>query len=343
MPLLLDTARNGSAVDLRGKNCLTIGLVNNMPDAACEATERQFVDLLRAVTGDVIVCLKLFAIGEVPRADAARQEIAGRYRDVAELWDGPLDGLIVTGTEPRAPRLEDEPYWPALTRLVDWTRENTASTVWSCLAAHAAVLHADGLERRPFAEKLSGVFDCDAVSDHPLLARVAPPLRVPHSRINDLPEPALTTCGYRVLTRSSAAGVDAFVGRETEPSLSLFFQGHPEYDADSLLREYRRDVGRFLRCERERYPALPRGYFGDEASALADDFRARAMADRGADLISDFPMDALVAGIRNTWHGAALGVYRNWIDYLKEHKTARGRSASPVRQSRSTSRRISAG
>ena len=343
MPLLLDTARTGSALDLRGRNCLTIGLVNNMPDAACEATERQFLDLLRTVTSDVIVCLKLFAIREVPRADAARRELTGRYRDITELWDRPLDGLIVTGTEPRAPRLEDEPYWPTMSKLVDWARENTASTVWSCLAAHAAVLHADRIERRPLADKLSGAFDCEAVAAHPLLARVGPRLRMPHSRINDLPEPSLTACGYRVLTRSAAAGVDAFVGRETEPSLFVFFQGHPEYDADSLLREYRRDVGRFLRCERERYPAPPHGYFGDEASALADDFRARAIAERSADIVSDFPMDALGAGIRNTWHGAALGVYRNWIDYLKDYKTARGRSASPVRQSRSTHRRISVG
>jgi homoserine O-succinyltransferase/O-acetyltransferase len=180
MPLLLDTARTGSAADLRGRNCLTIGLVNNMPDAACEATERQFLDLLRAVTSDVIVCLKLFAIGEVPPAEAARQELAGRYHDIAELWDRPLDGLIVTGTEPRTPRLEDEPYWPAMTRLA---RENTASTVWSCLAAHAAVLHVDRIERRPLVDKLSGVFDCEAVADHPLLARVGPRLRMPHSRI----------------------------------------------------------------------------------------------------------------------------------------------------------------
>ena len=69
-----------------------------------------------------------------------RRELAGRYRDIAELWDTPLDGLIVTATEPPAPRLQDEPYWPALTQLVDWARENTASTVWSCLAAHAALL-----------------------------------------------------------------------------------------------------------------------------------------------------------------------------------------------------------
>ena len=343
MPLLLDMARSGSSGDLRGRNCLTIGLVNNMPDAAFEATERQFLDLIRTVTSDVVVCLKLFAIAEVQRADAARQELTGRYRDIAELWDTPLDGLIVTGTEPRAPKLQDEPYWPALTRLVDWARENTTSTVWSCLAAHAAVLHADGVERRPLADKLSGVFDCEAVADHPLLRMVSPRLWMPHSRVNDLPEAPLTACGYRVLTRSAAAGVDALVCGEANPSLFLFFQGHPEYDANSLLREYRRDVGRFLRGERDRYPAPPQSYFDDQAAALADDFRVRAIAGRHPGLIADFPMDALAAGSKNAWLGGALGVYRNWIDYLKDYKTVRGRSASPVRHSRSNSRRISAG
>src|SRR5271156_2338070 len=301
MPLLLDTARTGSALDLRGRNCLTIGLVNNMPDAACEATQRQFLDLLRAATSDVIVCLKLFSIADVPRPVLVRQEFAGRYRDIAEMWDPPLDGLIVTGTEPRAQRLQDEPYWPALTELVDWARWNTASTLWSCLAAHAAVLHADGVERRPLEDKLCGVFACEAVADHPLLAGVGSRLRVPHSRINDLPESSLAACGYRVLTRSATAGVDAFVGGKTDSSLFLFFQGHPEYDADCLLREYRRDVGRFLRGERDHYPLVPQGYFSDDAARHAGDFAALAAATRSENLIADFPMEALAAGVENTW------------------------------------------
>jgi hypothetical protein len=72
MPLLLDTVRSGSTVDLRGRICLTIGLVNNMPDAACEATERQFIDLLRAATSGTVVRLKLFSIADVPRAAEVR-------------------------------------------------------------------------------------------------------------------------------------------------------------------------------------------------------------------------------------------------------------------------------
>ena len=116
MPLLLDTARSGAAVELRGANCMTIGLVNNMPDAACEATERQFLDLIRGATSNAVVHLKLFSIADVPRADHVRQELAARYRDISELWDTRLDGLIVTGTEPRAANLKDEPYWATLSQ-----------------------------------------------------------------------------------------------------------------------------------------------------------------------------------------------------------------------------------
>jgi homoserine O-succinyltransferase len=323
MPILLDTARSPSAVDLRGRNCLTIGLVNNMPDAACEATERQFLDLLRAAAGNAIVQVKLFAIADVPRAEEARRELSARYRDIAALWDTPLDGLIVTGTEPKAANLQDEPYWAALTKLIDWARGNTVSTVWSCLAAHAAVLHADGIGRKLLDQKLSGVFECEAVADDALFADLGSQLRVPHSRLNDVPEPALRAAGYRVLSRSAAAGVDAFVKDNDDASRFVFFQGHPEYDADSLLREYRRDVGRYLRGERDAYPEMPHGYFDSAAKFLAEDFRIRAISERRGDLLGDFPFEPLAGAIDNTWRDAAIGLYRNWINFLKVRKPDR--------------------
>ena len=73
-----------------------------MPDAALEATERQFIDLLRASARNTVVRLMLFSIPEVPRAAERAQDMADRYRDIGELWDTRLDGLIVTGTEPRS-------------------------------------------------------------------------------------------------------------------------------------------------------------------------------------------------------------------------------------------------
>ena len=322
MPLPLDTFRPGPAVDLRGRNCLTIGLVNNMPDAGCEATERQFIELLRAAASDVVVLLKLFSVAAVPRSEAARAEIASRSRDLSALWDAPLDGLIVTGTEPVAADLKDEPYWNALCDLLDWACHNTMSAVWSCLAA-TAVQYSDGIVRERLSDKLSGVFDCEVTGDHPLLAGVAQRWRVPHSRHNDLPEAPLAAGGYRVLSRSAAAGADTFIKEQDGGSLFVFFQGHPEYDTDSLLREYRRDVGRFLRGEAGAYPQAPQNYFDGAAMFLADDFRTRAEGGPHGELIGEFPVRSLRAGIENTWHSNAITVYRNWVAFLKEQKSHR--------------------
>jgi homoserine O-succinyltransferase/O-acetyltransferase len=321
MPLFLDFGRSRSTTELNAANCVTVGLINNMPDAAFEATERQFADLIRAATPNVVVLLKLFAITELPRGDGVRRELAERYRDVSELWDTPLDGLIVTGTEPRAKNLKDEPYWQTLSKVVDWARDHTASTIWSCLAAHAAVLHADGIERRPLKQKQFGVFDCRLAADHPMTQHFPEPLWVPHSRYNDLPERALASCGYKILTRSKTAGVDAFA--KQDGSFFLYFQGHPEYQADTLLREYRRDVARYLNGERPQYPAMPLGYFNAEATAGADAFRARALADRRGELIAEFPKAMLAAGLESPWRAAALGVYEKWVAYLSARKAER--------------------
>jgi homoserine O-succinyltransferase/O-acetyltransferase len=319
MPLLPDTAQSGPGSDARAADCITVGLINNMPDAALEATERQFTDLVRLSAHNTLVRLQLFSIPKVPRGAATRRDMAARYRDISEMWDTHLDGLIVTGNEPKSKSLKDEPYWSVFAQVIDWARHNTYSTIWSCLAAHAAVLHSDGIDRVALSEKLSGVFDCAPASAHPMLRGVTLPMRVPHSRGNDLSERALRAAGYRILTHSSAAGVDMFVRQEG--SFHLFLQGHPEYEADAILREYRRDIGRYLRGERDRYPATPRGYFDGEATATLEAFRKRALAERSGDLIRSFPR--LEAGLAGGWRASAVAIYANWFDYLKGRKAER--------------------
>ena len=128
---------------------LEIGLVNNMPDAALEQTERQFIGLLGAAAGERRIRVRMFGLPEIVRAGAARERVVQHYEPLDALWDTSLGGLIVTGTEPRAPDLREEPYWRTLAKLIDWAETNTRSTIWSCLGAHAAVLHADGIRIFP--------------------------------------------------------------------------------------------------------------------------------------------------------------------------------------------------
>jgi homoserine O-succinyltransferase len=330
--------RGRSPVEFResDSNCIDIGLVNNMPGAALEATERQFRTLLGAAAADgIAVRVTHYALPDVPRTDAGRRHVSSFYSDIRDLWDKDLDGLIVTGTEPRAPNLVDEPYWGSLTRLMDWSERHTHSAVWSCLAAHAALLHIDGIGRRPLSDKRFGVFECVRASDHLLAATFPARLRMPHSRWNDIEEDALMTCGYRVLSRSEDAGVDMFVKQRR--SLFVFFQGHPEYEADTLLLEYRRDIGRFLRRERASYPAMPERYFDKDTIDVLTAVRERALSDRREDLLAEFPTALVACKVRNTWRSAAVCVYRNWLLYLCEQKNRQLKA----RQGRRECKRVS--
>ena len=213
MSVVLNQARHrdfragGAVIGNEGSNrpslaCINIGLVNNMPDAALRATESQFISLLTQAAAERVVRLHFLTLPEIPRGDAENAHVQAAYTDIRELSAIDLDALIVTGCEPRAGRLPDEPYWERLAALVDWAEHNTISTIWSCLAAHAAVLHLDGVERHRLGQKCSGVFACRVVGDAPLLSGVRSPLRVSHSRWNELKSRELISHGYQVLTLS---------------------------------------------------------------------------------------------------------------------------------------------
>src|SRR5580658_3953904 len=235
---------------------LTIGLMNNMPDGALEATERQFVSLLDSASDGIPICLSLYSMTGVPRSEAGARHISNFYTSAETLGDTKLDALIVTGREPLAQNLVDEPYGESFKNIVDWAQGNTYSTLWSCLAAHAAVQYMDAIMRVKSPQKNCGVLECTRVLEHSLTEGTPSRFRMPHSRWNGLPEEELVDRGYRVLSRTEDAGVDAFCKKDK--SLFLFFQGHPEYEATTLLLEYRRDVGRYLGGESDNYPSMPR-------------------------------------------------------------------------------------
>ena len=291
---------------------LTIGLVNNMPDAALQSTERQFMRLLRQAAGNIRIDFHCFSLPSVKRSQPAQWRTDQHYSDIADIGRLRLDGLIVTGAEPAAPSLTGEAFWRELTGIVDWANANTRSTIWSCLAAHAAVLHLDGIERRRLDKKCSGIYNCVRVTDHWLTDGLPSPLRVSHSRLNELRADELTERGYQLLTRSPEAGVDIFV-RQLR-SQFIFFQGHPEYEALSLEREYLRDISRFLGGERDTYPAIPAGYFDAGTEERLAGFEKRARTERRPGLSAELPDRTL--RYDNATGAAATTIFRNWLRYL---------------------------
>jgi len=295
---------------------LTIGLLNNMPDSALKATERQFARLIGGAARNARVDFHCFSLPSVNRSAAARAHIEKEYTDIAELGRLKIDGLIVTGAEPNGCALPEENLWRELTDIVDWARANTRSTIWSCLAAHAAVLHLDGIERHRLPNKCSGIQACIKVSEDWLTRGLRGPLKVAHSRLNEVREGELVQHGYQVLTRSNAAGVDIFA--KQYESRFVFFQGHPEYDALSLQREYMRDLARYLSGERDDYPAIPANYFDAATEAHLNAFEPRARKERDPTLAAELPgltlRGDIAAGV------AAHVLLRNWLAFLGQSR-----------------------
>lgn len=335
MPLITHRphcGNSGTGGDRRG---LSIAFVNNMRESALPAAERQFSKLLSAAAGDIPVHLSFYALPDVPRSEDEIRRIGRNYAPVGDLWNSSVDGLIVTGTEPSTARLSDEPYWASLSSLIDWAERSTISSVWSCLAAHAVVQHLDGIERRLLSEKLLGVFACRKASEgrlaRGLTKGVHDRTRFPHSRWNDVSGIAEAGLAgrYHVLTYSDEAGVDAFIRQGR--SLLVCFQGHPEYEADTLLFEYRRDIRRFLAGHSTGYPAMPSGYFDEKSTAVLRRYRERALSAPRENLLDKFPTLVLAARTSNGWNTAAAALYRNWLSYLWEQRSRHDTSRRAAR------------
>lgn len=306
--------RQASAIANRhnARTVLTVGLVNNMPDSALRSTERQFKTLLRAASEAIIVDLRYFSLPSVKRSRAAQSRVDKLYTSVSELGRLKLDGLIVTGAEPHAASIPDEPYWQEFVSLIHWANANTRSTIWSCLAAHAAILHLDGIKRQRLSEKCSGVFECAGVTDDWLTQGLPSRFKVSHSRLNEIRSSDLESQGYKILTKSRDVGVDIFA--KEFRSHFIFFQGHPEYDPLSLRREYRRDISRFLTGEKDVYPVIPSGYFADETVLGLTNFERRARSERDGISIEDLPQLVVQPDIQSAVSGKVI--FRNWLRYL---------------------------
>src|ERR1700733_7348356 len=299
---------------------LTVGLINNMPDSAFEATESQFRTLLNGAANGPLE-LRLTGLPEVPRADEAAAHMAAQYWPLEDFLADPPDALIVTGTEPLAADLRAEPYWDRFIRLVDLSRSRGLPSVWSCLAAHAAVLHLSGIERKRLGQKCFGVFEHSVAQQHPLMSEITAPLATPHSRWNDLPVAKLRSAGYTILSECPQIGANVFVAQQDRAQM-VFLQGHPEYLSDTLLKEYRRDIGRYVRARQSFYPPLPHGYFSAASVALLEDFRKRAEADRRPQIMADFPESTVRADLVPTWRTGTVQLYRNWLACVSTAKCA---------------------
>jgi homoserine O-succinyltransferase len=291
----------------RPQRPLVIGLVNNMGASAMAPTQAQFTALLQATGRSA----KLVSFTMRPAQDRPHDHLP-----VDAIADRGVDGVIVTGMELTTSNLRDEWLWPGFTRFHDWCERESVPAIWSCLAAHAAVLHRDGIVRQPLGAKLSGVFECQRGSTlHRLTAGLPPRWCCPHSRYNGLSSEALAASGYTVLTRGDGVGADIFT-RGDNPA-SFYFQGHPEYQPFTLLREFLRDLRRYVVGETTACPSVPVAYL--DAPSEQEFLVLREWALAGLDVLPGAHDRAKHATFRHNWKNTAARLYANWLDIVADH------------------------
>ena len=305
---------------------LDIGLLNMMPDRALAATERQFLKLLDSHE-ERYCAVRLFTIKGIPRGDEGRRHLQQYYRDCSEISDTDLDALIITGANVTKPDLTSEPFWADLADVLRQADHRRLPVVCSCLAAHASALIFHKIERHPLPRKRWGIFDHSVrEADHPLVAHLPVRFEMPHSRFNEVPERDLRERGVEVLITGPQAGVQMAV----EPDgRRLYFQGHPEYESVSLLKEYKREILRYIDRKREDYPPLPDNTFSESAADRAKAFRELVLSRNGGeDLIKEFPEELLAREMRHSWQDVSRQLFHNWLGSLSQ-------TAVPVRQTAS--------
>ena len=295
---------------------LHIGLLNMMPDAALTATERQFFRLVGQSNQIAQFYVHPFTLDALPRSAEAQAHIARWYEPFAQVREQGLDALIITGANVAGPDLSGEPFWRPLMEVVDWACESVTSTLCSCLATHAVMQFRYGQVRRPLGFKRWGVYAHRVVDRaHPLVTSVNTLFDVPHSRFNEIGRDQFEAAGARVLVESEDAGVHLAVSGD---GLRLvMFQGHPEYDTVSLLKEYKREVKRYAAGHRPDYPPFPDNIFSPKAAAVLDEYRhlLEHELDRGRPPPA-LPEARIAADLDNTWRDTAEGVIGNWMGLI---------------------------
>jgi len=133
-----------------------------------------------------------------------------------------------------------------------------------------------------------------------------------HSRWNEVSRVQFESANLKVLV----AGDNNCVHLATSEDgfRSVFFQGHPEYDTISLLKEYKREVLLYVEGARGDYPPFPENYFDIASSSILREFKVCVIdALEKNKNIPEFPESLIVPYLDNTWHDTASGVVGNWV------------------------------
>ncbi|MBQ9132282.1 MAG: homoserine O-succinyltransferase [Clostridia bacterium] len=214
--------------------------------------------------------------------NTSEEHLLAFYTTFDEISDRYFDGMIITGAPVEHMPFEEVEYWEELCRIMEWSVSHVHSTFHICWGAQAGLYYHFGVDKRQLDKKLFGIFPHSADYKRSILFRGFDDVfYVPHSRHTTVDRKDLEKIHeLKILASSPEAGVFAL---STRNGRQIFITGHPEYDPDTLNKEYVRDVNAGKPIE------IPVNYFPDD----------------------DPTQPPLVR-----WRSAANLLYSNWLNYF---------------------------
>jgi homoserine O-succinyltransferase len=293
---------------------LHVGLLNLMPDAALQATERQFIRLL-ASDAQILVHVYPTTVAAVTRSKASMEYIAQHYNKIEAFFELALDGLIISGANPSRPDMSEEPFWKPLINVAQWAEEHTNSVLCSCLATHALTKYYFGIDRERRQEKSWGLFSHRLLNpSHPLTDGLQEGFMGPHSHYYDLSSEKIEQTDLEILAEHDEAGF--FVATTADTRL-VFCQGHPEYDDVSLFKEYKREIDNYLSVFMSGCPPRPTNYFSKEGGSILRDIQQKVVSERSS---PQLPEKELLEQVEVKWQDSGKILYKNWLEILLQKK-----------------------
>jgi len=257
---------------------LKLLLLNLMPTKI--DTETQFSRLLGNTP--LQIELELIHTKTHRSKNTSEEHLLAFYKTFEDIRERNFDGMVITGAPVEQMEFEEVEYWQELCDIMEWSKTHVHSTLHICWGAQAGLYYHFGIGKQPLPQKLFGIFPHKVDRKTSILFRgFDDEFMVPHSRHTTISradieaEPAL-----KLLASSEKAGVYAV---STDSGRQIFITGHSEYDADTLLKEYRRDKAAGLPI------SVPENYFPNDDDTLPP---------------------------RVSWRGHANLLFSNWLNYF---------------------------
>ncbi|MDE6952481.1 MAG: homoserine O-succinyltransferase [Erysipelotrichales bacterium] len=222
--------------------------------------------------------------------NVSKEHLLAFYKTFDEVKDNKYDGLIITGAPVEKLKFEDVDYWKELTALLEWSKTHVFSSFFICWAAQASLHYFYGVSKQLLDHKLTGVYlhrtNVDKMK-RKILRGFDYQFYAPHSRYTTVSKKDIEKIDeLDILAESDEAGVYIVA---TKDGSRFFVTGHPEYDPDTLDKEYRRDLANL-----DIVSEMPKNYY------LNDDIDQE---------------------IQVKWRSHAYLIFANWLNYYVYQET----------------------